>query len=202
MDYGWFKKRSHKIIPIGLAVLLSSCTMGTSVLRPDSNSYVIGSTTYQEITDKYGNPSISREIINNEIEIKHLYYGFGQLGGGHEKDMGGGRGTNYYFSEGKLVGYKFSSSLEEDHTDFDESLRSQIRKNVDDRNKVIAIFGPPNGEYIYPVIENKNHKAHIYSYSYVIVPFIGKNKRFSKELVFTLDENNIVIEIEFTKQTN
>ena len=202
MKKGLFKSYSAKFISFALVIFLSACTMGTSVLRPDSYAYVLGVTSYQDIINKYGKPIISREIDTNDVKIKHLYYGFGQLGGGHEKDMGGGRWTDFYFSEGKLIGYKFRSSLEEDHTDFDESLRSQIKKNIDDRNKVIALYGPPNGEYIYPLIENKNHKAHIYSYSYVIVPFMGKNKHFSKQLVFTLDENNIVIEIEFAQQTN
>ena len=85
-----------------------------------------------------------------------------------------------------------------DHTDFDESRITAIGEGETNRQGVIEVFGQPNGEYIYPMMQEESHTGLVYSYMHVDAGLLGA-KQFEKRLIIAVDETDIVRDIQFSK---
>ncbi len=55
------------------------------------------------------------------------------------------RGQGFYFWNAVLVGHEFTSSFDEDKTDFDASKVQQIKSGETTEAEVLALLGKPQG---------------------------------------------------------
>ncbi|WP_145964065.1 hypothetical protein [Chromobacterium phragmitis] len=96
-----------------------------------------------------------------------------------------------------LVGQEFNSSFAEDASEFDDAKISALQKGKTTKAEVIAMLGQPSGQAIYPIIKSKTGKGMIYAYSHV-TGTVFNMKMYSKLLIVSLDEQDIVSDVEYT----
>ena len=180
-------------------LLIAGCAAGTNVGRPASGALVPGKTTYQDVVAKYGTPWAKGSNVVNEHSIDTIAYAYASLvDEAHVPSIKPARGLNLWFENDVLIGYEFRSSFKSDHTDFDESRMSKIEKGKTDKQGIIEIFGQPTGEYIYPMMKDKEVTGLVYSYVQVD-PGLFKTQTFQKKLIIAVDKTGVVREVDFAK---
>ena len=109
------------------------------------------------------------------------------------------RALGFYFVDLVLVGHEFTSSFEKDHTNFDETKTTQIKKGETTQSQVIALMGQPTGNYIFPLVQRNDEKGLVYFYMQTRVeqaPFVPtKIKTYRKVLVVSVGEDGVVIDL-------
>ena len=107
------------------------------------------------------------------------------------------RALGFYFLKNILVGHEFTSSYSGDNTYFEDSKVNQIKKETATRSQVIQIMGKDYGEYIYPLIKEKDENALVYMYSQAKGSAFNL-KFYLKVLIVSFDKNDIVTDINFS----
>lgn len=189
-----------KVAPvIFLALLLAGCAGGRDFVRPQGDSLRLGTTTYQEVLHKFGEPLRIGFSIHNGATIKTTSYS-NAVATPYGSTVPE-RASGFYFLDNVLVGYDYSSSFAEDTTDFDEAKVGQIKEGETSRERVLELFGKPGGGCIYPVISRKDDTALVYLFSGVtrrlFVP--GSVRTTRKLLIVSIGPNGIVTDVFFTE---
>jgi len=132
-----------------MAVILLLATAGCAgqaFVPPQPESLILGKTTEADIRERFGDPYREGAINKHGEAIKSLSYahaaGAASLVGG----VTPARGQGFYFWNAVLVGHDFTSSFDEDKTDFDEQLATSIKKGQSTKADVVKLLGPPAGE--------------------------------------------------------
>ena len=182
--------------------LLSAGCAGRDFVRPSSDSLQVGKTTYAEIVARFGSPYHEGTMLKNEQIVKTISYAYSTKLG--ERSAVSGvtpvRAMGCYFVDLVLVGHEFTSSFEKDHTNFDETKITQIKKGETTQAQVIALVGQPTGSYIFPLVQRKDEKGLVYVYTQTRVeeiPFARKIKQYRKVLVVSVGENGVVTDVTF-----
>ena len=183
---------------LGLALLLvaTGCA-GREFTRPQPDTLALGTTSEAEIRQRLGEPYREGTVIKNGETLRSLAYAHAS---GAASLVGGvtpARGQTFYFWDGALVGHEFTSSFEQDKTDFDVSRVQQIRKNNTTETEVIALLGRPQGAQIYPLIAEKGDRAIVYFYSQTRGSAFDL-KFYQQLLIVTLDGQGRVKDSQFT----
>jgi len=186
-------KKLGNLLPVLIAIFISGCAVGTQFVRPEPESLKNGETKYSQIIERFGFTSREGTVVKNEKSVKTLSYTYLPAPAG----SAGFRGLGFYFLNDVLVGYEFTSSAAEDHTDFDETKINQIIKGKSTRAAVIALLGRPGGYYNYPMIKSQSGEAAVYKYSKVTTGFLTPSILL-KSLVVTFDTSGIVADVEFS----
>ncbi len=71
----------------------------------------------------------------------------------------------FYFVKSVLVGYEYTSSFDEDKTDFDEARVNLVKKGETTSARLIELLGVPGGRYNYPMIKEQDGSALVYLYT-------------------------------------
>jgi hypothetical protein len=179
-----------------LLVALGGCA-GRDFSRPPADSVALGKTTEREIRHRYGDPYRQGSVLRNGETMKTVTYayaaGAGSVGGG----LTPSRGVGFYFWNDVLVGHEFTSSFDEDRTDFDVAKVPQIRKGETTEAGVTALFGPAPGAYIYPMIPDRTARALVYLYAQTRGSALGL-KHYQQLLLVTLGANGVVSDVQLT----
>jgi len=188
--------RRHASIAVILLLATAGCA-GQAFVRPQPESLILGNTREADIRQRFGDPYREGAINKNGEAIKSLSYahaaGAASLVGG----VTPARGQRFYFWNAVLVGHDFTSSFDEDKTDFDASKVPQIKSGETTEAEVLALLGRPQGAYTYPLIKDKGERAIVYLYSQT--KGSAFNLRFYNQLlVVTLDAKGLVRDAEFT----
>ncbi len=159
------------VLALALASLLTACTAsaGRDFVRPASGSLVIGQTTESEVLARYGKPWSTGSQQRDGQMVDMVAYSYSST---EEAVVGGAtpaRALICHFVDRSLVGYEFVSSYPKDHTSFDPGKRRDIEVGASTRDDVIAVMGPPNGEFARPLIDAPAERALVYSYSHTQV---------------------------------
>jgi hypothetical protein len=171
---------------------LSGCA-GRNFVKPETGSLTLNKTTYQNVVTQFGKPYQEGSQLKNEKMIKDVTYAYSSVGGTPVYEyVTPARAMAFHFFNDILVGYEFTSSFKEDHSDFDELKLDQIKKGESTKSQVISLIGEPTGEYVFPMIKIKEAKAVVYMYSH-----FKKYKIYQKNLIITI-KNDIVVDVEFT----
>jgi hypothetical protein len=182
---------------VALAVLLVGCAGGKAFVRPSSDELVLGTTTEQEIRTRLGDPRRQGTALRNGQTVTTLSYAYA-LAVPYVDDVKT-RAMGFYFLNGTLVGYEFTSSFDEDKTRFDDSKIRQIQRGQTTRQDVIALFGRPGGMYAYPLLKDKDAIALVYFFiDSERHPFGATVKQTRKLLVVPIDRQGVVSDIEYT----
>jgi hypothetical protein len=110
-----------------LLLVLGGCA-GRDFVRPPADAFRVGTTTETQIRERFETPYQEGTAQKNGETMKTLGYtyasGAASLAGG----VTPARAQGFYLWNGVLVGHEFTSSFDEDKTDFDAPEARSIRK--------------------------------------------------------------------------
>lgn len=195
--------RAVALLLCGLVLLAASgckTTAGRDFARPAEGSLKLGATTQQEVQARYGEPqSTASGTYNNEVVTSDIY----TFSSNTEPPLVGGvtpgRALSCHFLHGTLVGYEFTSSFRKDHTSFNPKKGEQLEVGVSRREDVVALVGPPNGEYQRPLVDAPHARALVYSYAqdaYEVGLFTFDSHHGRSRMVVLLDSDGVVRDVE------
>jgi hypothetical protein len=179
-----------------LLVALGGCA-GRDFSRPPADSVVLGQTTEREIRSRFGDPYRQGSVLRNGEAIKTVTYAYAAGAGSLAGGLTPSRGLGFYFWNDVLVGNEFTSSFEEDRTDFDVAKVVQIRKGETTEAAVTALLGPAPGGYIHPMIADKTGRALVYLYTQTRGSSFSL-KHYQQLLVVTIGANGVVSDVQLT----
>ena len=187
------------VVAFALVVMLASC-VGRDFSRPEPESLRLGQTTRSQIIERYGDPVYDSTSTAGGITITALTYSYASAAGKpHRHYLDGSvaaRAVFFQFSGDLLVGYNYSSSWAEDHTDFDESKRSHFVKGSTTSTQVIQLLGKPGGTCIYPIIDERNGTG--FTYRYFESSGSGHlHKTYRKFLLIAFDQRGVVSDVKY-----
>jgi SmpA / OmlA family len=186
------------ILIISLSIFSVGCATTSRVQAPD-DAITLGLTTPEQITARLGPPGRVGYVIKNDQQMEAITYFFGTSGKGSDdpEAAGASRFKAFYFFGDKLVGYEFASSWKEDSTNFDSRKVAKIKKGESTKDDVVRLFGKPGGEYIYPIIPNKDEEALNYFYNIIKKSGSFEFRPYHKLLVITFNQEGIVTNVEY-----
>ncbi len=172
--------------------LLSGCySTGHNFKRPDFTRIKINKTTMGEIVASGEKPDSVSRTERNGKRIERIQYAYFTAEGFATGGGPVGHAASFYFSDGILIGYLYTSSFSDTSTDFDIEKSILIKKGKSTRHDIEEIFGPPVGEMVFPLIDEK--KGSQITYRFVgSTGVAGSNGIISKELTIKLNENGTV----------
>lgn len=188
--------RRHVLLASILLLMTTGCA-GKDFVRAQPESLTIGQTTETEIRQRFGNPYREGTQVKNGETMKTLSYAYNtgapSLAGG----VNSAREQGFYFWNGVLVGHDFTSSFDQDRTDFVVSRVKRIKKEETTEAEVVTLFGRPQGMYSYPLIPDKGDRAIVYRY-HQTKGSVFNLKFYQQLLVVTLDSTGLVKDSQFT----
>jgi hypothetical protein len=181
---------------MALIVLAAGCA-GRTFTRAEADSLTLGKTTEAEIRQRFGDPYREGTVVKNAETMKTLVYAYASGAASLAGGVTPSRGQGFYFWNGALVGHDFTSSFNEDRTDFDQAKAQQIKPGETTEAGVLALLGKPQGAYTYPVIKDKGARAMVYQYAQTRGSAFDL-KHYQQLLVVTLGADGVVKDSEFT----
>jgi outer membrane protein assembly factor BamE (lipoprotein component of BamABCDE complex) len=178
-------------------ISLCGCSAGREFVKPNSDSLLIGKTTYNEIIERFGKPSQEGTSMINDLSIKSILYTYATSGGeALYEGVTPARSMVFQFSDNVLIGHIFNSSFKADNTEFDESKLSLIKKGETTKNNVIKIMGTPS---IINVVPYRGKLVTTFGYIYSHVKGSAFNlKQYQKTASITIDDKEIVSDVQLT----
>lgn len=203
-DSGGQKMRSKIRVALALVVLalLAGCA-GKDFVRPNSDSFKLGRSTYSEVLGQMGAPRQTGEALQNEKTVKIVTYVYASTGGEPlEAGVTPARALSYYFHDDVLVGQEFLSSFKSDHSNFDDTKAASVVKGKTRRSEALAMLGKPTATFIYPMVKQTSGEAIGYSYASTRGGLFSGFKFFSKSLRIAFDEQDVVSEVVYSSSGN
>lgn len=171
-----------------LAALNFACAAGVNFKKMDESQLVLGKTTKQAVMASMGKPNGKGSNTFNGIELEIINYAYARVGGSAAlPGVTPARSQGFLFKDGILVGKEYTSSFAVDSTFFDISKAKTIAKGQT-KAEVVAVMGNPRGEYVYPIIEDKNGHAWVYMFTQT-KGFKSKSEIF----VVEFDDKGVVV---------
>jgi len=186
----------RRLTLLAIAVLALTGCAGRNFVRPQADSLVVGQTTDQELRQRFGDPYREGTKLVNGETVKTLAYAYATGGGSLVGGLVPARGQTFYVWNGVLVGHDFTSSFDEDKTDFDTSKAQSIRKGETTEAGVVSLFGKPHGVYRFPLVKGTGERGVVYLYSQVRGSAFNL-KFYEQRLVVTLADG-VVRDVELT----
>lgn len=196
-----FLKAACLIVLIALAA--GCVSLGKDFARPDPDKFKLGQTTYAEVVQLMGGVQKfgKHESWVNDKLVKSLVYFYTQNAVSLVPGVSSPeRSMVFCFYNDVLVSHSYWSSFQADSTNFDDTKIDQIIKGKTSLAEVIQIFGKPNSFKIPPMIKDTVVKEVGYYYSEQSHSN-GDLKLFTKELKISLDDKDIVTNVEFQQRT-
>jgi hypothetical protein len=181
-------------ITLLLTFLLAACG-GREFVRPQNESFSLGSTTYGQIIKSYGEPRRTGTVTRNGIPLKSIAYSYSVAVPFTTKLSS--KAMVFVFENDALVSYDYVSSFDDEKSaaNYDDEKVKQITKG-DKKSKVLGTFGKPGGESIYPIASAKGNSIVRYSFMDTYrVPFLPTPRITRKVLTIAFDSNDTVIDI-------
>lgn len=191
------KKTASLFTLLTFVMLLAGCA-GTDFKRPADGDLTLGKSTPAEVTAKMGgDPMQTGELLKNEKQLKVFRYAYASTGGESTyPDVTPARSISYTFFNDILTSKEFVSSFKEDSSDFDAGKIPSIAKGKTTRKEIVALFGKPTGEAIYPVIKIPGDRAYVYGYTHVKgAPF--NMQLYTKLLIVSFNKSDVVTDVEY-----
>ena len=177
---------------VAALVLAGVCLLGADFSRPDPASFTLGTTTEQEIRQRFGTPSRQATARVGDKLVTTLQHTYVEV----RSTALPARAMTYTFHEGRLVG--FDCSFVVDDTAFDESVTKKIKRGESTRAEVLALTGRPTGRFIYPSPQatTPGRRADVYGYSRSERLASGQTiETTNKVLAIVFDNRDVVVEI-------
>ena len=162
---------------------------------PDPGLVKLNETTRGEIEEAYPFWSRTGSLSKNGETVEILTYTQTSMRQylAIAKKVAPARALSFYFLDDILVGHEFVSSFKEDHTDFDDTKVSDIKKGETTIEDVEELLGKACGQHVYPLVSGDAQRALVYRYTQVKGSF--KQKIYQKILLVTIDSNGVVMDV-------
>ena len=159
----------------------------------------LGETTPADVVARLGAPTSSGSTVRNGNTLAVFSY---TLPAEHEKPHGyqgviPGRNLNFFFHGERLVAHEFSSTVADDHTDFDLRGMRAIVKGKTTRQEVEKLLGQPGGYATFPFVGVRTGEALVYSYRESRRVPMGAPLVFTKTLLITFDKDGTVDDLAY-----
>jgi outer membrane protein assembly factor BamE (lipoprotein component of BamABCDE complex) len=191
--------------PIFLIFVLfafSGCS-GKNFVRPNSDTFKLGQTTYSQVVQQMGDPVRTGTVLRNGKQVNSITYVYAISGGDAlEEGVIPARALAYYFHSDILVGHDFVSSFKPDNSNFDESKIGSIVKGQTTRLEVVQLMGKPTAAFIPPMVKQTSREAIGYAYTTTRGSVYTGFKVFRKALNISFDEKDVVSEIDYASSDN
>ena len=185
-----------------LTALLAGCA-GRDFVRPASETFKLGQTTYAQVLQQMGEPLQTGEVLKNEKNVKSATYSYASTGGEPlEDEVIPARALVYYFHNDVLVGQSFLSSFKSDNSNFDEKKLPELSKGKTTRADVVQLFGRPTATFIYPMVKKTSGEALGYTYQTTRGGVFSGFRFFTKSLRISFDEKGTVSDVDYTASGN
>ena len=201
-----FFNLAKRIGALAIVCLLSAC-VGKNFERPAMASLKIGEMTMNDAIVRFGQPQGKKNDSINGMTVENISYVFAGPASGPgtmifspllgSNTVASARILGLSFHNEILVGYQFTSSFKNDHTDFDESKRSQI-SNGDDCAEIEDLFGPAPGKFVFPMAKEEGHLKYVYVITIQRKEFLAM-KHFSKKLTIHCNASDKISEISYVE---
>jgi hypothetical protein len=189
---------------VAIAGFITACSVGTPHVRANAEALKLGSTTYSQVLERFGEPQHVGDLVKNGKPIKSISYSFALVS--EEAQRPGivpARAMTYYFDEHYIfVGQTFESSFDLDSTDFDERKLARIIKGKTTRAEVISLLGKPSGSYIAPMVKATYGEAIGYSNITFGKKSSSGRKVLVKSLHISFNENDQVSDMDFSSTSS
>ena len=203
-----------------IALVCAGCThvVGKDFQRPDGASLVLGKTTKSEVVALYGPPDSEQASVSSggeaastqpksefyttqvsgsysTINYRYSVYVPPVLAGGSANFSG--KAVSFFFHDGTIFGYNFSSDMKTDSSNFDETKLAALEKGKSTEVDVRAILGAPSGEAIYPAVLKQGQKKWLYVFQSAD---LSTRKILLKRLVVLFNEQGRLQDFQFGSQ--
>jgi hypothetical protein len=187
---------------VSISLLFSGCA-GTDFTRPAAETLTIGVSKKSDVLRVMGEPKRTGQVLKNSASIDQLIYVYASKVGSEPLHQGAtpARAMVYSIYNDVLVGKQFDSSFKEDATDFDGAKASAVVKGKTTKPEIIAMFGQPSGEAIYPILDRQDVTAVVYLYSEVTGSVFHLKFR-NKMLTVTFDKQDVVVDVQYVESGN
>jgi hypothetical protein len=174
-------------------VLLAGCG-GANFLRPSGSGLLLGTTTYEQVTEQFGRPRNSTSLTIEGVSLKAISYGYSEAVPFTTKLAV--KSMKMIFKDSVLVSYDFASSFEADHqgvsSALDDDLLAKIKKG-DSQNNVTALLGQPGGKAIPPVAKHSLQWRYTHLETWRI-PFVPRPRIVRKVFTVSFDAAGNVVD--------
>lgn len=178
---------------------VTGCASRSDFIRPSSDEYRLGVTTYGQVIQKMGDAFSSGSALMNGENVKSITYSYSNnMADPAEPDVIPARSIAFAFHKDVLVGYNYVSNFKSDNTNFDESKIKDVVKGKSTKQEALNILGKPSSFYIFPVSKERSGGSVGYHYAGVISTGLYSRRSFSKYLVISFDEKGIVSDVTYT----
>ena len=182
--------------------LLAGCA-GKDFVRPSSDTFRLGQTTYSQVVQQMGEPRKTGNVLKNEKNVKTATYVYATTGGEPlEEGVIPVRALSYYFHNDVLVGQEFLSSFKSDNSNFDDTKISAIAKGKTTRTEVIQLLGRPSATFIAPMVKETSGEAIGYTYQTTRGGAFSGFKFYNKALRVTFDDKDKVLDIDYASSSS
>ena len=145
--------------------LLAGCySTGRQFARPNLDAFELRKTTAGEVIASFGQPKSVASTTRNDKKIERFQYQYFTAQGYATGSGPIGRTASYFFSDGVMVGYLYTSNYPGDSTDFDEAKARSIIQGKSTRREMESLLGKPVGMAVYPLIDFREDTELRYSY--------------------------------------
>jgi hypothetical protein len=197
----------YKTLKIGFLIsvlfVITGCA-GTDFVRPGSDTFKLGQTTYEQVVQQMGEPYRVGDATVNGKQVKSIVYSYAKSMGGEPLEEGviPARSLGYTFHNDMLVGKEFTSSFKSDNSNFDETKIESIIKGKTTRSEVIQLFGKPSSSFIAPMVKETSGEAIGYVYNTTSGGVFSGFMFTSKILKISFDDSNVVSDIDYVVSSN
>lgn len=161
-------------------LVLAACGIGRDFQPPTEGELRLGQTTVAEATRRFGEPFRRTVVASSASDVNTAAASDGRPAGLRPASVEGvthvlsyvfvtsaanARSMLLTFWNDRLVFHNFVSSFAEQSTNFDEAKVGQLRRNATTYAELRAMFGPPSGQGVYPVVASRGHRLVVYQYA-------------------------------------
>jgi hypothetical protein len=189
----------HFLLPLAAGLVLGACAVGTPFVRPGSDEIQLGKTTYKEVVARMGDSGEETRSRKNGHLLRTLVFTYvGEMNPPRVPNTLSIKQAAFVFSEDVVVMEGFMSSFAADHSDFDERKVGDIVKSKTRCDEVVAIFGRPSVQAVYPMVDEKDERAIGYWFRYTKRPAL-QFKTFEKQLNVLCDKGGVVKDVSYSE---
>jgi hypothetical protein len=185
-----------RILAIWIGAMVIGCGSTVRFAKPAPESLVLGKTTYQEAVVMYGKPTLQQPMTLNGENVNSATWSF--VGAPDSQPFKKyhipNKSLAMWFWSDSLVGYVFTSSFQEDKTDFDESQIPRIKKGETRVEEVVKLLGPAPGFLVYPCIRDVDTKALKYFYQQLN----SSSDLYTEDATISYNKEGIVTDVTYS----
>ena len=181
---------------VGLALLAGCYSTGRQFVRPHLDAFELRRTTSGEIVAALGKPNTVASTTRNGERIERFQYQYFTAQGFATGSGPVGRTASYFFSDGVMVGYLYTSNYPGDSTDFDEAKAQTIVIGRSTQQDAESLLGRPVGRAVYPLIDSIEDTE--LRYSYIGGAGVMGSRTIVKNAIFRVSKGGMVTDAKVT----